>query len=52
MDREAVEVLKIIRFMTSYSLDDFMLLQKIANFLHTRGEVNGLFYKTYLKSAT
>ncbi|MEC8614310.1 MAG: TIGR03790 family protein, partial [Verrucomicrobiota bacterium] len=38
MDREAVEVLKIIRFMTNYSADDFVLIQKIANFLHTHGE--------------
>ena len=50
-DREAVEVLKIIRFMTSYSLDDFVLIQKIANFLHTRGESEMAFniYKNLLK---
>jgi uncharacterized protein (TIGR03790 family) len=50
-DREAVEVLKIIRFMTSYSLDDFVLIQKIANFLHTRGESEMAFniYKNLLE---
>lgn len=37
-DREAVEVLKVIRFMTAFSLDEFVLVQKIANFLHKRGE--------------
>ena len=44
-------VLKIIRFMTSYSLDDFVLIQKIANFLHTRGESEMAFniYKNLLK---
>jgi uncharacterized protein (TIGR03790 family) len=50
-DREAVEVLKIIRFMTSYSVDDFVLIQKIANFLHTRGESEMAFniYKNLLE---
>ncbi len=51
MDREAVEVLKIIRFMTSFSPDDFVLIQKIANFLHTRGESEMAFniYKNLLE---
>ena len=50
-DREAVEVLKIIRFMTTYSADDFVLIQKIANFLHTRGESKMAFniYKDLLE---
>ena len=33
-DREAVEVLKMIRFVTNFSPDDFVLIQKIANLLH------------------
>lgn len=37
-DREAVEVLKIIRYMSTFSPDEFVLVQKIANFLHKRGE--------------
>lgn len=37
-DREAVEVLKIIRYMTKFSPDEFVLVQKIASFLHNRGE--------------
>ena len=51
MDREAVEVLKIIRFMISFSPDDFVLIQKIANFLHTRGESKMAFniYKNLLE---
>ena len=50
-DREAVEVLKIIRFMTSFSPDDFVLIQKIANFLHKRGESEMAFniYKNLLE---
>ena len=50
-DREAVEVLKIIRFMTNYSLDDLVLIQKIANFLHMRGESEMAFniYKNLLE---
>ena len=50
-DREAVEVLKIIRFMTSYSPDDLVLVQKIANFLHKRGESEMAFniYKKLLE---
>jgi uncharacterized protein (TIGR03790 family) len=50
-DREAVEVLKIIRFMTSFSPDDFVLIQKIANFLHSRGESKMAFniYKNLLE---
>ncbi len=50
-DREAVEVLKIIRFITSFSPDDFVLIQKIANFLHTRGESEMAFniYKNLLE---
>lgn len=37
-DHEAVEVLKIIRYMTTFSPDEFVLVQKIANFLYKRGE--------------
>jgi uncharacterized protein (TIGR03790 family) len=37
-DREAVQALKIIRYMTKFSPDEFVLVQKIANFLHQRGE--------------
>ena len=37
-DREAVEVLKMIRFITSFSPDDFVLVQKIANLLYELGE--------------
>lgn len=37
-DREAVEALKIIRFITKFSPDEFVLVQKIANSLHKRGE--------------
>jgi len=50
-DREAVEVLKIIRFMTRFSSDDFVLVQKIANFLHKRGEGEMAFnvYKNLLE---
>ena len=50
-DREAVEVLKIIRFITSFSPDDFVLVQKIANFLYKRGEGEMAFniYKKLLK---
>ncbi|NBB79412.1 MAG: TIGR03790 family protein [Verrucomicrobia bacterium] len=36
--REAVEVLKIIRYMTTYSEDEYVLVQKIANLLHDLGE--------------
>ena len=50
-DREAVEVLKIIRFITSFSPDDFVLVQKIANFLYKRGEGEMAFniYKKLLE---
>ena len=50
-DREAVEVLKIIRFITRFSPDDFVLVQKIANFLHKRGEGEMAFniYKNLLE---
>ena len=50
-DREAVEVLKVIRFMTRFSSDDFVLVQKIANFLHKRGEGEMAFniYKNLLE---
>ena len=37
-DREAVEVLKMIRFITSFSPDDFVLVRKIANLLYELGE--------------
>ena len=51
LDREAVEVLKIVRFMTSYSADDLVLIQKIANFLFKRGESEMAFniYKKLLE---
>ena len=50
-NREAVEVLKIIRFITRFSPDDFVLVQKIANFLHKRGEGEMAFniYKNLLE---
>ena len=50
-DREAVEVLKIIRFMTRFSSDDFVLVQKIANFLHKldEGEMAFNIYKNLLE---
>ena len=50
-DREAVEVLKIIRFMTRFSPDDFVLVQKIANFLHKldEGEMAFNIYKNLLE---
>ena len=50
-DREAVEVLKIIRFMTRFSSDDFVLVQKIANFLHKldEGEMAFKIYKNLLE---
>jgi uncharacterized protein (TIGR03790 family) len=50
-DREAVEVLKIIRFITRFSPDDFVLLQKIANFLHKldEGEMAFNIYKKLLE---
>lgn len=32
--REAVEVLKVIRYMTSYSEDEYVLVQQIADLLH------------------
>jgi hypothetical protein len=49
-DRDAVEVLKVIRYMTKFSPDDFVLVQKIANFLHKRGEGEMAFniYKNLL----
>ncbi|MFT5836960.1 MAG: hypothetical protein ACI9ZV_000461 [Candidatus Azotimanducaceae bacterium] len=37
-DREAIEVLKIVRYRSKFSADEFVLVQKIANFLHQRGE--------------
>jgi uncharacterized protein (TIGR03790 family) len=37
-DRQAVEALKIIRFMSKFSPDEFVLVQMIADFLHRRGE--------------
>ena len=37
-DRQAVEVLKIIRYISKFSPDEYVLVQKIANFLHKRGE--------------
>lgn len=37
-DHEAVEALKIIRYISKFSPDEFVLVQKIANFLHKRGE--------------
>jgi hypothetical protein len=50
-DREAVEVLKIIRFITRFSPDDFVLLQKIANFLYKLDESEMAFniYKKLLE---
>ena len=50
-DREAVEVLKIIRFMTRFSPDDFVLVQKIANLLHKldEGEMAYNIYKNLLE---
>ena len=50
-DPEAVEVLKFIRFMSKFSPDDFVLVQKIANFLHKRGEGEMAFniYKNLLE---
>ena len=47
-DHEAVEVLKIIRFMTKFSPDELVLVQKIANFLHKRGETE-MAFNTYQK---
>jgi len=37
-DREALAALKIIRYISKFSPDEFVLVQKIANFLHKRGE--------------
>lgn len=37
-DLEAVQALKIIRYITTFSSDEFVLVQKIADFLHERGE--------------
>ncbi|MDQ8194539.1 TIGR03790 family protein [Coraliomargarita sp. SDUM461004] len=37
-DREAVEALKIIRYISKFAADEFVLVQKIADFLHKRGE--------------
>ena len=50
-DRDAVEVLKIIRFITKFSPDDFVLVQNIANFLHKYGEGEMAFniYKNLLE---
>ena len=50
-DRESVEVLKVIRFMTRFSPDDFVLVQKIANFLHKldEGEMAFNIYKNLLE---
>lgn len=36
--REAVEALKIIRFVSVFSEDEYVLVQKIANLLHDSGE--------------
>ncbi len=49
--REAVEVLKIMRFITRFSPDDFVLVQKIANFLHKLDESEMAFniYKKLLE---
>lgn len=49
--REAVEVLKIIRFITKFSTDDFVLVQKIASFLYKLGEGEMAFniYKNLLE---
>ena len=50
-DRDAVEVLKIIRFITKFSPDDFVLVQKIANFLYKLDESEMAFniYKKLLE---
>ncbi|MGZ0654258.1 TIGR03790 family protein [Coraliomargarita sp. W4R72] len=45
-DREGVEALKIVRYISKFSPDEFVLVQKIANFLHKRGE-SGLALKLY-----
>lgn len=37
-DAEAVQVLKIIRYITTFSSDEFVVAQKIADSLHKRGE--------------
>ncbi|WPJ95217.1 TIGR03790 family protein [Coraliomargarita algicola] len=37
-EREGVEALKIIRYITKFSVDEFVLVQKIANFLHKHDE--------------
>lgn len=37
-DEEAIEVLKVIRYMTTFSPAEYVLVQKIADFLHKRGE--------------
>lgn len=37
-DHEAVEALKIIRYITTFSADELVLVQKIANSLYKRGE--------------
>ena len=36
--REAIEVLKVIRYITVFPEDEFVLVQKIANLLHDLGE--------------
>ena len=37
-EREGVEALKIIRYISKFSVDEFVLVQKIANFLHKYDE--------------
>lgn len=37
-DREAVEALKFVRYISVFSLDEIVLAQKIANFLNKKGE--------------
>lgn len=50
-DREAVEALKIIRYISVFSLDEIVLAQKVANFLHKKGESELAFtvYKRLLE---
>jgi len=37
-DTEAVQALRIVRYINTFSPDEFVLVQKIADFLHKRGE--------------
>ncbi len=50
-DTEAVQALKIIRYISTFSPDEFVLVRKIANFLHKRGESELAFtlYQNILK---